>query len=162
MQPAAVDIRVSRPDDAAVLPLLAQLDAYLYRQYPVAEFPQDVNHILSPAQLLNPAVTFLAAWQGEEAVGCAAVRDMRDQSGVYGEIKRMFVAPQARGQRVGEQLLAALEAHLVTAGIQLARLETGTRQPESLRLYQRCGYRPCGRFGDYLPNPVSVYLEKAL
>lgn len=162
MRVAAVEIRVSRPDDAGVAPLLAALDTYLYQQYPVEEFPHDVNHILSPAELQLPSVTFLAAWRGDEALGCGAMRHMADESGTYGEIKRMFVPPQARGQRIGERLLTALETRARALGIEHVKLESGTRQPEALRLYERCGYRPCALFGDYAPNPVSVYMEKRL
>ena len=41
-------------------------------------------------------------------------------------------------------------------------LETGTRQPEALRLYERCGYIVCGPFGGYPPHPLSVFMEKRL
>ncbi len=157
-----VEIRVSLPDDLRISPLLRALDAYLYQQYPVDEFPHDVNHILSPAELRHPSVTFLAAWRGDQALGCGAVRRMADESGSYGEIKRMYVAPDARGQRFGERLLTALETRARALGLGHVKLEAGTRQPEALRLYARCGYQPCHLFGNYAPNPVSVFLEKPL
>lgn len=155
-------IQSAQPDHSAVVPLLSALDAYLYQQYPVDEFPQDVNHILSLAELQRPTVTFLAAWEGDEAVGCGAMRHVTEKTGAYAEIKRMFVLPQARGQRVGEKLLTALEAHGRTLGLTQVKLETGTRQPEAMRLYARCGYQLCALFGDYAPNPVSVFMEKRL
>jgi putative acetyltransferase len=155
-------IRPTRPDDGRVLPLLAALDAYLYRQYPPEEFSADVNHILEVSALLDPSVTFVAAWLGDEAVGCGAVRRMADAGGRYGEIKRMFVRPDARGRQLGVRLLAALEEALRRDGIQRVKLETGSRQPEAQRLYERCGYRVCGAFGDYGSSPVSVFMEKQL
>jgi len=155
-------IRLTRPDDGGVAPLLAALDAYLYRQYPPEEFSADVNHILGVSALLEPSVTFVAAWLGDEAVGCGAVRRMDDASGIYGEIKRMFVRPDARGHQLGARIVAALEEALRQDGIQRVKLETGTRQPEAQRLYERCGYRACGAFGDYGSSPVSVFMEKQL
>jgi putative acetyltransferase len=159
---STVEIRATRPDDPAVAPLLAALDAYLYRQYPVDEFPQDVNHILSTAELLHPSVSFFAAWRGGEALGCAAMLQQADAMLGYGEIKRMFVQPQARGQHLGGLLLASLEGQARALGLRLMKLETGTRQPEAIRLYERCGYRQCALFGGYAPNPVSVFMEKQL
>ena len=160
MKPIETVIRVTQPNDSGVAPLLAALDAYLYQQYPVDEFAHDVNHILSPAALQQPNVTFLAAWQGNHALGCGALRQV--DGGAYGEIKRMFVAPAARGERIGQRLLAALETQARANGLTLLKLEAGTRQPEALRLYERAGFGLCERFGDYAPNPVSVYLEKLL
>lgn len=158
----AVQVRVARPDDDRVRPLLAELDAYLYRQYPPEDFGPEVNHILGVEALLHPSVTFCAAWRGDVAIGCGAVRRLQDGQGEYGEIKRMFVHPQARGGRVGQRLLEALEGALRGERIPLARLETGTRQPEALRLYERCGYVRRGPFGVYPDHPVSVFMEKPL
>lgn len=162
MRVQTVEIRVSRPDDADVAPLLLALDAYLHQQYPAHEFAHDVTHILSPAELLHPSVSFVAAWRDSVVFGCGAMRCMADDSGTYGEIKRMFVVPEARGQRVGERLLTTLEARARVLGIRRLRLESGTRQPEALRLYERCGYRRRAFFGDYAPHPVSVFMEKQL
>src|SRR6185369_3946256 len=104
-----IEIRPTRPDHDAVTPLLAQLDAYLGELY-----PPEANHILDVQALLRPDVLFVAAWSGSEALGCGAVRRMpgeaptRDQ--IYGEIKRMFVLPRARGARIGQRILESLEA----------------------------------------------------
>ena len=161
---ATVEIRAERPDHAQVAPLLEALDAYLYEQYPVLEFPADVNHILAVSELLHPSITFLVAWGGDaadrQALGCGAVRRLSDSQGAYAEIKRMYVRPIARGQGVAELVLTQLEATVRSEGIQRILLETGTRQPEAIRLYQRCGYAICQRFGDYKNGPVSVFMEK--
>ena len=74
-------------------------------------------------------MTFLAAWHGDDVVGCGAVRAMPAEPGTdgrpYGEIKRMFVSPARRGERIGERILAALETVLHAQGIDRALLETG-------------------------------------
>ena len=93
-----------------------------------------------------------------KAVGCGGIL-LADG---YAEIKRLFVLPTARGQRIGEQVLAWLENHARANGYQRAMLETGDRQPEALRLYERTGYARCGRFGDYEDDPLSVFYSKDL
>lgn len=153
-----VEIRPARADHPQVRALLTALDDYLMSLY-----PPDANHILSVEELLASDITFLAAWQRERAVGCGAVRHAFDVgAGRFGEVKRMYVHPDARGQRVAERLLEQLEASLTAAGVPLAMLETGRDQYAAVRLYERCGYRRRVAFGGYPDNGSSLFYEKRL
>jgi len=153
-------IRPTSPDHPQVQALIGELDAYLASLYD----PQDV-YILDLAGLMAPSVTFLGAWDGDLLVGCGAVRVMPAEPGTdgqpYGEVKRMFVSPARRGERIGEQVLSALERELQRRGIDRALLETGPPQVEALKLYTRCGYAPRSAFGGYPDNAAaSVFMEK--
>jgi len=155
-----LDIRPTPPEHPQVQALIGELDAYLASLYD----PQDV-YIVDLDGLKLPSVTFLGAWDGDALVGCGAVRVMPAEPATdglpYGEIKRMFVSPARRGQRIGEQLLEALERELRRQGIAHALLETGPPQVQALRLYARCGYAPRGAYGDYPDNATaSVFMEK--
>ncbi len=150
----AVEIRPLAPADPAVRRLVAELD-----RLQTSLYPAESNH-LDPIEVLEGSdVTFLAAFVGGEAVGCGAVKRM---PGRYGEIKRVFVDPAARRRGVGRAIMEALETDLLTHGIDLARLETGVRQPEALALYEHTGYVRIPPFGDYREDPLSVFLEKRL
>ncbi len=150
----AVEIRPLAPADPAVRRLVAELD-----RLQTSLYPAESNH-LDPIEVLERSdVTFLAAFVGGEAVGCGAVKRM---PGRYGEIKRVFVDPAARRRGVGRAIMEALETDLLTHGIDLARLETGIRQPEALALYEHSGYVRIPPFGDYREDPLSVFLEKRL
>lgn len=141
--------------------MLAALDAYLAELY-----EPDANHILDLQALLQPEIDFLVAEQGGVLLGCGAIRRMPgepDTAGqAYGEVKRMYVRPEQRGQRLAEQILHTLEARLLAGGIALALLETGRDQTEAVRLYRRCGYQPRGPFAGYDDNGLSLFLEKRL
>jgi putative acetyltransferase len=141
--------------------LLRRLDDYLATLYE----PQD-NFILDEQALLAPEVSFLVAEQGGRVVGCGAIRRIATPDGTvprpYGEVKRMMVEPQLRGQRIGARLLEALEALLRSERIDLALLETGARQTAAVRLYERCGYHRRAAFGSYPENGLSVFYEKSL
>ena len=107
---------------------------------------------LSPAapQDFQPPGVFLVADLDGAAVACGAVRPM---SGGVGEVKRMYVAPEARGRGVARSLLAALVAHARSSGMSRLQLETGTEQPEAVGLYESEGWTPIAPFGHYADDP---------
>ena len=57
-----------------------------------------------------------------------------------GEIQELVVMPQARGLRVGSQLLAWAEAAAREAGAEVTELSTSTQRLDAHRFYQREGY----------------------
>ena len=148
-----VEIAEEDPDQPAVVALIRAADAYLDGLYPPEE-----NYLLDIAQLKVPGVTFLVARVKGEVVGCGA---MVRYAG-YGEIKRMFVAPDRRGYGIGRQLIQRLEQAAAAANLALLRLETGTRQPEALGLYRAEGYVARGPFGDYRAGAFNLFMEKRL
>ena len=95
-------------------------------------------------------------------MGCGAV--LRIEPNVA-EIKRMYVAPSARGRGVGRQILNELEAIARQLGAARLVLETGVRQPEARALYDRAGFTEIPLFGDYVDTPhpeLSVCMAKDL
>ncbi|MCD0418289.1 GNAT family N-acetyltransferase [Rubrivivax sp. JA1024] len=154
-------IRPERPDQPEVAALLEQLDAYLASLY-----PPEANHILDVQALLAPDVYFQVARRAGRLVGIGAFRRMPGETATagepYGEIKRMFVPPAERGQRIAEKLLNSLEDRLRTESYRWALLETGVDQHEAIRLYERCGYERRGAFAGYPDNGLSAFYAKAL
>lgn len=154
-------IRPERPDQPEVAALLEQLDAYLASLY-----PPEANHILDVRALLAPDVYFQVARRAGRLVGIGAFRRMSGETATagepYGEIKRMFVPPAERGQRIAEKLLNSLEDRLRTESYRWALLETGVDQHEAIRLYERCGYMRRAAFAGYPDNGLSAFYAKAL
>jgi putative acetyltransferase len=150
-----VTIRPERPDQPEIVALLDALDAYLHALY-----PPEANHILGVQALLEPEVSFFVARRDGVAVGTGAIRRVAGET--YAEIKRMYVAPAERGQRIAERLLQTLEDTLRAEGLRFAMLETGRDQIEALRLYERCGYTRREAFGGYPDNGLSLFMGKAL
>lgn len=149
-----ISIEVDDPGSADSRRLIAQLDAYQ-----VGLYPAESNHLLPIESLRQPNVTFLMARVDGTAAGCGAFVNC---AGEYAEIKRMFVLPDFRGIALGQRILDELEARMRLAGIAVARLETGIRQPQALRLYEKSGYTRRGPFGEYGDDPLSVFMEKDL
>lgn len=118
-------------------------------------FPAEDNHGLTGYE---PGIAMWAARSGGTVVGTAALA-IRDG---YGEVKGMFVTPEARSLGVGARLLATVEAAARANGLPLLRLETGAALKEACRLYARAGFVPCGAFGDYAAGTSSIFMEKRL
>jgi len=149
---AAIRLESPRQDD--VMRLLGALDAYLESLY-----PPESNHILDIDTLCAPDIRFFVARRGGEAVGCGALRI--DPTG-YGEVKRMFVHPAARGQKLGRAILERIEDEASREGLARLCLETGIHQAAALALYRRAGYAERGPFGEYASDPLSHFFEKAI
>jgi GNAT superfamily N-acetyltransferase len=110
-----------------------------------------------PGELAPPGGGFWVGYEGDTPVCCGGVKPLKDGAG---EIKRMYVAPAARGRGVARQLLAHLEQAARNLGYTVARLDTGPRQPAAQHIYTSAGYVQIGNFND---NPVSDYFgEKQL
>lgn len=147
-----MDIRFDTPDQPDVHALIRELDAYLYSLYPAENV-----YALDISSLLDPRVLFAVARNADgAALGCGAIV----LNPGYGEIKRMYVRPQARGQGVARRLIESLEAQAIERGCRTFMLETGPTQPEALILYERLGYQYRGPFGDYPADPLSVFMQK--
>ena len=147
-------INTETPDQPEVRAMLEQLDAYC-----AALYPADSNHLMDIASLLGGDVLFLVARDvAGTAAGCAALVNR----GGYGEVKRMFVDPARRGKGTGRRLLEQLVMFARMSGLQVLRLETGIHQLEAIALYEHAGFARCEAFGDYRPDPLSLFMEKAL
>jgi GNAT superfamily N-acetyltransferase len=111
----------------------------------------------TPADFEPPAGGFVVAYRNGVAVGGGGLKRLDD--GVA-EIKRMYVAPEARSRGVARRILEALEELARRRGYSRVRLDTGTDQPHALALYQSAGYHP---IDDYNANPFAAYwFEKSL
>ncbi len=155
---STISIRRTNPLHSDVRQLIADLDAYAQSLY-----PDESNHLDPVVELAKEHVYFVGAFEDDRLIGCGAVKVMVGDAGErYGEIKRMYVRPEARGKGVGGQILMALELYLVECSITLARLETGVAQPEALGLYTKLGYATSSPFGCYAEDPLSVFMQKKL
>lgn len=142
------------PDQAAVIQLIAELDAYQDQLY-----PPESRHTVDITTLAQPNVLFAVARDAAGVVGgCGAIVIGAEA----GELKRMYVHPRLRGQGMGRALIEFLESEAPKRGCTLVQLETGPYQPEALALYERMGYTRRGPFGNYTDDPLSVFMQKRL
>ncbi|MGB3425387.1 MAG: helix-turn-helix domain-containing GNAT family N-acetyltransferase [Castellaniella sp.] len=148
LRASAVTIEITDPysDEAR-----ACIDVYF--QELQARFDEGFDPALtvsaSPEELVPPLGWFLIARLEGAPVGCGA---LKIQDGGCGEIKRMWVAPSARGLGVAQRLLEALEARAVDAGVDVLRMDTHRSLAEARALYARNGY---AEIAAYNTNPYA-------
>ncbi len=140
--------------EVARLGLLAELDAELNQRY-----PGEPTHGVETDGFEDDGGCFVLARRAGEVAGCGA---FRPADAVTVEIKRLYVRPAHRGQRIAAALLLTLEEEARRRGFARAILETGIHQPEAIALYRRHGYRPIACFGAYAGSPLSVCFGKTL
>jgi drug/metabolite transporter (DMT)-like permease/GNAT superfamily N-acetyltransferase len=104
-----------------------------------------------------PHGSFLVVYEDDRPVACAGIRSLPDGSG---ELKRMYVVPDARGRGVGRRLLARLEDEARRLGYPRLRLDTASQLNEAQQLYRSAGYY---EIDDYNGNTAaSLWMEKRL
>jgi DNA-binding MarR family transcriptional regulator/GNAT superfamily N-acetyltransferase len=120
-------------------------------------FDPSVGATALPDEVRPPAGEFFVAYLHGEAVGCGAVKHHADAPA---EIKRMWIAPRARGVGLGRRLLERLEACARAGGARVAHIETSAVLIEALSLYRSTGWVEVPAFND---EPFADHwLEKAL
>jgi len=118
-------------------------------------------HALDLDALRDPSVTFWSAREDSELAGCAALKELDP---AHGEIKSMRTATHRTGRGIASMLLNHLIAEADARGYQRLSLETGTADyfAPAQRLYARHGFELCAPFADYVEDPHSVFMTRAL
>ncbi|MDE2376330.1 bifunctional helix-turn-helix transcriptional regulator/GNAT family N-acetyltransferase [Bradyrhizobium sp.] len=107
--------------------------------------------------MIRPRGVFLVAMSDTLPVGCVG---LKGSGGEAAEIKRLWVAPSARGLRLGRWLMETAESAARELSIKVLRLDTNSALPEAGQLYRTSGWRKIPRFNDD-PYP-DLFFEKHL
>lgn len=148
-----ISVRKVSPFQEDVSRLIEELDRYQGALYPAAS-----NHLDSKETLSKANSILMAAYEGDQICGMGAIK-LFDQ---YGEIKRMYVPDGVKGKGVAGVILRELEKIALTFGINVIRLETGVHQLRAIHFYRKSGYSEIPPFGEYRPDPLSLFMEKKL
>lgn len=147
MTAAGLHIRRAPLESQAAAALIAALNREISAIYP----EDGATHFRLDAREVEPGRgAFLVARLGGRACGCGAVRSLGPGTV---EIKRMYVAPEARGRGIGTALLSALEAEARALGAVRLVLETGERQRNAVAL------SPCTAVPDSPTGRASVSMR---
>lgn len=123
--------------------------------------PAESVHALDVDRLRNPGITFFTAWDGEELLGCGALREL---DATHGEIKSMRTPKSARRRGAGRAILMHIIETARKRGYSRLSLETGSVDgfAPAQRLYESAGFVRSDAFGDYQPDNFAVFMTKVL
>jgi GNAT superfamily N-acetyltransferase len=113
-----------------------------------------------PGAYAPPRGRLLLAGPPGQPVGCIALRPLGDASDV-GEVKRLYVRPEARGTGLGRRLVEAVLAEARAIGYRELKLDTLATMVAARALYEALGFRECGAYYRN-PLPGTVYMTLAL
>ena len=101
----------------------------------------------------------ILAYENDKPISCGAIREY---SPTTTEVKRMYTLPENRGKGIATKVLIELEKWASELSYQKCILETGWRQPDAIRLYEKNGYRRISNYGKYAGIENSVCFEKKI
>ncbi len=148
-----------RNDDLTGPQIIALLREHLAHMHEIT--PPGSVHALDLARLRHPEITFWTAWDGDDLLGCCALKELDPTSG---EVKSMRTAIAYRRQGIASRLLE----HIIEVARQRSYshlyLETGAFPAfaPALALYASYGFEFRGPFGDYTDDPNSTFMVKQL
>ncbi|HVE54099.1 MAG TPA: GNAT family N-acetyltransferase [Ramlibacter sp.] len=123
--------------------------------------PPESVHALDLDRLRRPEITFWTAWDGPVLAGCGALKELDPR---HGEIKSMRTPAALRRRGAGRAMLAHILEVARARGYERLSLETGSMAAfrPAQQLYESFGFTQCGPFGDYAPDPNSVFMTLRL
>ena len=123
--------------------------------------PPESVHALDLDALRQPDIAFWTLWDGETLAGCGALRAL---DATHGEVKSMRTAQTHLRRGVAATMLDHILAEARRRGYARLSLETGSMAyfAPAHALYARAGFRPCAPFGDFVEDPNSVFMTRAL
>jgi putative acetyltransferase len=148
-----------RVDDLNGAATRALVERHLRGMYETS--PPESVHAFDLSKLKQPGVTFWSAWAGDEIVAIGALKRIDAQNG---EIKSMRVSDDWLGKGVGRAMLDHIVGEARRMGLTSLWLETGSVGAfvPALQLYETAGFARCGPFGDFKPDPFSVFMTRAI
>ena len=123
--------------------------------------PPESIHALGLEALRKPEITFWSAWDGDELVGCGALKELDNQ---HGEVKSMRTSSLHLRKGVAKHLLQHIIHEARRRGYRRLSLETGSQvafEP-ARKLYSNFEFQFCDPFSDYIEDHNSVFMTLEL
>ncbi len=159
MTPPAIRAAVTPADMAAARALFEEYAAWLAVDLCFQGFAEELATL--PGGYAPPRGRLLLAGPEGAVVGCIALRPLRGPDDTVGEVKRLYVKPEARGSGLGERLVTRLVEEARACGYRELKLDTLDWMADARRLYARLGFAECS---PYYRNPLpgAVYMARTL
>lgn len=151
-----MQIRPANLDDPAFAALMEE-----HRAAMQATAPPESQHALDLSGLRQPSVRVWTIHDNDVLVGCGALQHL---GAGHAEVKAMRTSRSRLRRGVARAMLDHLLAEARRSGYARVSLETGSMDyfAPARRMYAAAGFVECGPFGDYVEDPNSCYMTRAL
>lgn len=140
-------------DNPDFITLVKELDAYL------AAIDGDEHVFYAQLNTIGKLKYIVVLYMDQQPVACGAIKEWGENTM---EVKRMYVKPENRGKALASMVLKELESWAKELGCTRCVLETGKRQVEAIRLYEKNLYLPITNFGQYQGVENSLCFSKEI
>ncbi|MFL0372329.1 GNAT family N-acetyltransferase [Paenibacillus amylolyticus] len=151
-----MEIKVDDLSGVQVKALIAE-----HLQGMAADSPPESIHALNLDGLKKPEITFWCAWEGEDLLGCGAIKELDPE---HAELKSMRTASAHLRKGIARKILAHILEVATERGYKRISLETGSMDSfiPARKLYEEFGFQYCEPFADYTLDPNSVFMTKTI
>ncbi len=146
-------LRRTNSDDLDFQKLVIELDKVL------AVLDGDDHSFYAQYNKLNAIKHVVVLYENDKPIGCGAIKEYDEHTM---EVKRMFVDPTQRGKGLATVVLLELEKWAKELGYKKCILETGKKQTDAVRLYEKNNYLLMENYGQYAGVEYSLCFEKKL
>ena len=119
--------------------------------------PEGSAHVLDIAGLKDPSIKFWSLWNEKNLMGIGALKFLDKE---HGEFKSIRVSDKFKGRGNGSKVINHLIMEAKKLNIKRLSLETGAGDffLAARKLFNKCGFEPCGPFSHYKIDINSVYM----
>ncbi|MEK4662380.1 GNAT family N-acetyltransferase [Priestia sp. FSL H7-0729] len=151
-----MEIKVDDLSGVQVKALIAE-----HLQGMAADSPPESIHALNLDGLKKPEITFWCAWEGEDLLGCGAIKELDPE---HTELKSMRTASAHLRKGVARKILDHILEVATERGYKRISLETGSMDSfiPARKLYEDFGFEYCEPFADYILDPNSTFMTKTI
>lgn len=159
-RPTAIRRAVQAPEYEAAHRLLREYRAAIQVDLCFQGFEAELADL--PARYGGAGRGLWLAWAGALPLGCIALAPAGSPGAGVGELKRLYVRPEAQGTGLGRALAETVLTSAQAAGYERVRLETLARFDHANRLYARLGFAEVADFTDGGRAPGTRFLARGL
>ena len=148
-----------KPDDLTGTEIAKLINSHLTSM--AEHSPPESIHALNLVELKNEDITFWSVWEGNELVGCGALKELDER---HGEVKSMKTSHSHLRRGVASKMLAHIINVAIERNYKKLSLETGSVDAfkPAHKLYESFGFHFCKPFADYKEDSNSVFMTKLL
>ena len=119
--------------------------------------PEGSAHVLDIDGLKDPSIKFWSLWEENDLLGSGALKFLDKD---HGEFKSIRVSDNFRGKGNGIKVINHLINEAKKLNIKKLSLETGAGDffLAARKLFNKCGFKPCGPFSHYKKDVNSIYM----